>query len=66
MQLQVAYHHLFQEYDAHIKASLEGDKQSQVGDGPQGHRGEGGEGDTGTHGALEVLGGTLGTTRRRV
>lgn len=26
VQLQVAYHHLFQEYDAHIKASLEGDK----------------------------------------
>ncbi|XP_074874582.1 LOW QUALITY PROTEIN: NF-kappa-B essential modulator [Buteo buteo] len=29
VQLQVAYHHLFQEYDAHIKASLEGDKRSQ-------------------------------------
>ena len=36
MQLQVAYHHLFQEYDAHIKASMEGDKRSQVrsGGGP--------------------------------
>ncbi|XP_072776412.1 NF-kappa-B essential modulator isoform X4 [Taeniopygia guttata] len=30
VQLQAAYHHLFQEYDAHIKASLEGDKRSQV------------------------------------
>ncbi|XP_072705024.1 NF-kappa-B essential modulator [Ciconia boyciana] len=30
VQLQVAYHHLFQEYDAHIKASLEGDKRSQL------------------------------------
>uniref|UniRef100_A0A674GV59 CCHC NOA-type domain-containing protein n=1 Tax=Taeniopygia guttata TaxID=59729 RepID=A0A674GV59_TAEGU len=29
VQLQAAYHHLFQEYDAHIKASLEGDKRSQ-------------------------------------
>lgn len=29
VQLQVAYHHLFQEYDAHIKASMEGDKRSQ-------------------------------------
>uniref|UniRef100_A0A8C3K1J9 NF-kappa-B essential modulator NEMO CC2-LZ domain-containing protein n=1 Tax=Calidris pygmaea TaxID=425635 RepID=A0A8C3K1J9_9CHAR len=32
VQLQMAYHHLFQEYDAHIKASLEGDKRGQVGD----------------------------------
>ncbi|XP_077028671.1 NF-kappa-B essential modulator isoform X3 [Agelaius phoeniceus] len=30
VQLQAAYHHLFQEYDAHIKSSLEGDKRSQV------------------------------------
>lgn len=30
-QLQVAYHQLFQEYDAHIKASLESEKRSQVG-----------------------------------
>ncbi|XP_014817573.1 PREDICTED: NF-kappa-B essential modulator-like, partial [Calidris pugnax] len=30
VQLQVAYHHLFQEYDAHIKASLEGDKRGQL------------------------------------
>ncbi|XP_075345685.1 NF-kappa-B essential modulator, partial [Mycteria americana] len=30
VQLQVAYHHLFQEYDAHIKASLDGDKRSQL------------------------------------
>lgn len=37
MQLQAAYHHLFQEYDAHIKASLEGDKRSQVRD--RGHQG---------------------------
>ncbi|XP_068027357.1 NF-kappa-B essential modulator-like isoform X1 [Melanerpes formicivorus] len=30
VQLQVAYHHLFQEYDAHIKATTaEGDKQGQ-------------------------------------
>lgn len=29
VQLQVAYHQLFQEYDAHIKASMEGDKRSQ-------------------------------------
>lgn len=39
MQLQVAYHHLFQEYDAHIKASLEGDKRGQVGDSPGTPRG---------------------------
>ncbi|KAJ1095038.1 hypothetical protein NDU88_000209 [Pleurodeles waltl] len=29
-QLQAAYHHLFQEYDAHIKTSLENAKKNQV------------------------------------
>ncbi|XP_016160402.1 PREDICTED: uncharacterized protein LOC101821038 [Ficedula albicollis] len=40
VQLQAAYHHLFQEYDAHIKASLEGDKQSQVRDRDTGAAGD--------------------------
>uniref|UniRef100_A0A8V5GQL5 Uncharacterized protein n=1 Tax=Melopsittacus undulatus TaxID=13146 RepID=A0A8V5GQL5_MELUD len=35
VQLQAAYHHLFQEYDAHIKASLEGDRRSQVRPAPE-------------------------------
>ncbi|XP_068780225.1 NF-kappa-B essential modulator isoform X2 [Struthio camelus] len=30
VQLQVAYHHLFQEYDTHIKASLGDDKRTQL------------------------------------
>lgn len=35
-QLQVAYHQLFQEYDSHIKNSIEGEKRAQVGP-QQGH-----------------------------
>lgn len=31
-QLQLGYHQLFQEYDAHIKANLESEKRSKVGD----------------------------------
>ncbi|KAK2510347.1 hypothetical protein Q9233_017832, partial [Columba guinea] len=33
-QLQVAYHHLFQEYDAHIKLSADGDARQQAGAPP--------------------------------